>query len=261
MGRNDLISWYEAYLVEINATMSFSQSLHQRHSQPATRGGNGDHYNKLSTNHLINCRCSFKNCNHFYFLWIDSCWPIKHQLTSCCILCGVRRKTTLTRVVTHVPQMCWRKQTPENKTVENNTFFFPFIWIFKCFACICEEINRFIYSWYTWHHRLQFRFMMLIIKNSDIFVGFFLMLLPASQLPFHNKMFRPTRSESRRNGYCVPSAFGTKTVGLQCLCLRLYLIELVIFEHPHHFSAKQNICFLSGALYKRRQWSFLFKQQ
>lgn len=154
--------------------------------------------------------------------------------------------------------MCWRKQTPENKNVESNRIFFPFIWIFKCSACISEEINRFIYSWYTWHHRLQFLIMMLIIKNSDIFV--FLMLLPASHLPFHNKMLRPTQSELRRNRFCVPSAFGTRTVGLQCLCLRLYLIELIIFEHPHHFSAKQNTCFLSGALCKRRQWSFSFKQ-
>lgn len=47
----------------------------------------------------------------------------------------------------------------------------------------------------------------------------------------------------RRNRFCAFSAFETKTVGLQCLCLRLYLIELSLLLNIHrascHFSAKQ----------------------
>lgn len=109
--------------------VSYSQSLHQRHSQPvnyasawagntwsrstlkrndvvgkrlvwalpqpATRGGNSDHPNEQSKkkNFISTAGTNLKAVTIliFYFLWIDTSWSIKHEFT-CCILSGVRRK-------------------------------------------------------------------------------------------------------------------------------------------------------------------------
>lgn len=104
--------------------MSTATANHQR-------GGNSDHYNELSKkkkkkpNLISTAGTNLKTVSifNFYVLWIDTCWSIKHEFTSCSFLSGVRR--TLTQLVaTCAPQMCWRKQTPENKNVESNRISF-----------------------------------------------------------------------------------------------------------------------------------------
>lgn len=157
-----------------------------------------------------------------------------------------------------MPHMWWRKQIPKSKNIEKISFRFRLYQFLKVLHVLMKK-STYLFTADTLDiTNCNFLIMMQIIKNSDIIVCFLCyFLLPIS--PFTIKCYVQHDQSWEVTRFLFPVDFGTRTVGLQCLCLRLYLIKLVIFSHPHRFSAKQNF-FLSGALCIRWQWSFSFKQ-